>query len=612
MKSKILLGVVINSLLLCSCSLFKTVSSHNKDVDVYLLEKAFKEDSFDKAKMDSITPRFIDGEKYIPYFTLQQYASLYSPILKKEAKSEVTTKGSTVTWTISINDELYFASVISYTTGELLEAGSINNVLDASVVSRDTKALTYNTKVDGKVSQLNGASNFSMYTFDNTSFKHFRLNGEVYYPLGFFDAAYSDCSGIYYFYNYKNIYATQEVDNYAKEFKDENGNLTSSDKQMAEITNGEAIPDYLISYNANIFIFVMDNFYGLKSYYEITSMRQFFNHNGIYNDLFSTDNATRGKAYSGALSKFDDNHTVLVSANAAWGEEETPRYGGPRMVKRSALKKELLERKQSMLKEYFSNEEYDYSRGEWADTIISDSGKTAMFYFDSFKFGTSEEMFNEDGNLKEGVEQFDTYFNFLSRFKSYETTGVQNIIIDASTNGGGVIGVMGRLLALLSKDNKGFFSMLDSTTSTAFTNYMSVDANGDGEYTDDETFGNRFNFYILTSDCSFSCGNAFPLYAQLMGIKTIGENTGGGECAVAIHYMPNSEYVYHSSNMHIGYYDEGLKKFNGFESGAKPDISLVPSNAKALLEESDGDEYVNNIPSDFYDIERLESLITSK
>ena len=74
--------------------------------------------------------------------------------------------------------------------------------------------------------------------------------------------------------------------------------------------------------------------------------------------------------------------------------------------------------------------------------------------------------------------------------------------------------------------------------------------------------------------------------------KIIGQKSGGGECAVNIHYLPNSQYVYHSSNIHLGYYDESTKEFTGFENGAIPDIEIENTD-------------------DFYDIEKLNSLIAT-
>jgi len=83
----------------------------------------------------------------------------------------------------------------------------------------------------------------------------------------------------------------------------------------------------------------------------------------------------------------------------------------------------------------------------------------------------------------------------------------------------------------------------------------------------------------------------FPCSAQLLGdAKIIGQKSGGGECAVSIHYLPNSQYVYHSSNLHLGYYDEDNKKFIGYEGGATPDIEVA-------------------VNADFYDIDKLAAAI---
>lgn len=614
MKNRFLLSAVISAMLLCSCSLVKTYSTTTQDLDVYLLETAIKKEDFANAKVASVSAEFINGEKYIPYITLEQYAELYKPYLLENAQSKVSYEGSTSTWTIYLGGQLAFASVFYGSYGEIMVGGNISSALNDALFARDTAALLYNTKITGDATPMDGSNGFANYTFKTGEFKHFRKNNKTYYPLGFFDNTYSASSGIYHFYNYKNIYATQDADNYAKDFKNSDGKITSSDKEMEEATKGETIPEYLIDYNANLFVYTMENFYGLKYNYKISSIKSYYKNHGLYNNLFKTNNFERGDAYSSALACFDDNHTVFVSANAAWGEEKTLRYGGERMLKRSFLKARLLELKKNTLDRYFSGSDFDdyaYARGEYANSVFSTSGKTAYFYFDQFKFGSSDQVFNKDGTVKDDAYMYDTYFNLLERFKFYETY-VENVIIDVSTNSGGVVGVMARLLALMSKNNSSELAMFQEDTSIVVTNDVSVDVNNDKQYTEDETFGNKLNFYILTSDCSFSCGNAFPCYAQLMGIKIIGETSGGGECAVGVHYMPNSEYIYHSSRTHIGSYNKETKKFTGFESGAKPDYSLVPNGHESLIESDGKGGYINNVPNNFYDVDYLESLITAK
>ncbi len=596
-------------MLLCSCSLFKTYDTTAKQLNVYLLEKAIKENDITKAQSNTVKAEFIDGEKYIPYLSLKQYASFYDPYLQEGANSEVSSTGSTLTWTISKGGQLYFAAMISTSYGEVMKAGEISNVIKDEVYDRDTKSMMYAMDISGDAFPINGSSGYATYEFDNTAFKHFRKNGEMYYPLGFYDNLFSSSSGLYHFYNYKNIYATSDADNFAKEFKDENGNVTSSDKEMAAITNGETIPDYLIDYNTNMFLFTMENFYGLKYNYEISSIKQYFKQQGLYNNLYAKDNLTRGNAYSSALASFDDNHTVFVSANSAWGEDKTTRYGGPGMMKRSFLRSRLWEMKEQLICKKTGYDKLPEAY-ETKFSYFSESKKTVMFTFDDFKFGKSKDVFKEDGSISEYADRFDTYFHVLNKLQEYRGRGVENVIIDISTNGGGVVGMMAKLLALISKKNKASLNMYDEASNVVTVNNVRVDADGDGQYTDYETFGNSFNIYLLTSDCSFSCGNAFPCYAQQLGVKIIGEKSGGGECAVNIHYMPNSEYIYHSSRLHLGSYDAEKKKFNGFEPGATPDYSLVPTGHKSLIESDGKGGYVNNIPSNFYDIEYLESLIT--
>ena len=162
-------------------------------------------------------------------------------------------------------------------------------------------------------------------------------------------------------------------------------------------------------------------------------------------------------------------------------------------------------------------------------------------------------------------------------------------MFDIAVNGGGYVATMAKLLALVSKDNSGHMAFFDDTIQVASAYSTKVDSNGDKKYDKEDCFGDDFNIYLLTSDYSFSCGNAFPAIAQKENsVKIIGQKSGGGECAVAIHYLPNSEYVYHSSNLHIGLFDEEKNTFTGFEGGATPDIEISDiSNFYSI-------EYLNN------------------
>ena len=616
MKKAPLFIVIISAISLSSCSLFKIYSSTPKEVNVYDLDEIVNKTdavTIDRGSLGTVTPRFIDGEQYIPYFTLEQYAALYKPHFDSTAKSEVTDDGSASIWTISVNDELCFYAAVSPLAKQFVVAGSISTAFKSDDDPVDYGTLSYGVNYEDSYIKTRDNTSASYY-FKNCSFKMFKKDGAYYYPLGLLDTAFSDNSGIYFFYNYKNIYETREPDNFEQPFYLSNKTKTTVNAEMEAITAGKSIPSYLIEYNANTFIFLMENFYGLKSTYGISSIKDYYNNNGLYKGLLLYNDKERGKAYSRALACFDDHHTVLVSINNAWGEGDTPRYGGPNVMKRQKLGEELFKLRRNAYSEYYHSN-MDMERAEWADALFSENKRTAMFFFNNFEFGTMDQVFDANHKVKADAGQYDTYYavkNHLDGILASAGDKVKNVIIDVSTNGGGVIGVMTKILSLLSKDNNSELALYDEGSGAISVSKCHVDVNDDGEYTKDETYGNKFNIYLLTSDYSFSCGNAFPCYAQKIGIKTIGEKSGGGECAVSIHYLPNSQYVYHSSTLHIGYNDiKGESgQFVGFEGGAKPDISLVPANKKSLIEYDENDEYVNNIPSNFYDIDYLDSLIS--
>jgi C-terminal processing protease CtpA/Prc len=154
--------------------------------------------------------------------------------------------------------------------------------------------------------------------------------------------------------------------------------------------------------------------------------------------------------------------------------------------------------------------------------------------------------------------------------------GVERVVIDESTNGGGYVLMMGKLMALMSKNNNADMYMKNDITGTVMKYSVQVDSNNDGIYDTNDCFGQYFKFYLVTSAYSFSCGNAFPFYAQNDGIaQLVGTRTGGGECSVESIQLPFGQTIIHSSDWHIGLYDAETKVFTGDEEGASP--MLIPT-----------------------------------
>ena len=586
MKKQITLLSLLSFVLLTACDFnFSNVVTYQKTLRVYDLDaRELTEENNDlkNAYIKDIDARFIKEEDYIPYLSIAQYASLYESHYRSGVYNDITTLGNKIIWDITSGSSLYFRASIDTYEKNITKMGDIQNAFKDDDNPRDIAALNYGLKMQGE--SLTPTLYAEKYDYRTANIKRFSVDKEAYFPLGFLDLTFSYSSGVYFTYNYQHIFETHDVENYSDKTFKENDRIMTFDQQM-RANSDLFIPSYLADYNANLFIYLMDNFYGLKDILNISSMRQYFKNLGYLDALYKTSNAERNYAYSYLLNSFDDHHTILVSQNGAWGEEY-PARRGENVNARNKLNAELTD----IRNRYYAS----LGKTPNKDIIFSDDEQTAMFMFDRFFYGESQQVFNKDGSVKEDAGDHDHYFqilNVLNDLKNNHPT-VKNVILDIATNGGGVVGVMLKLLALLSKDNYCPLYLYTDTSGEILRYQASVDINRDGLYNSEDCFGNIFNFYILTSDCSFSCGNAFPCTAQIEGLaQVIGQTSGGGECAVAVHYLPNSEYVYHSSNLHLGTYDEDNKKFIGFENGAIPDYEI------------------KEIDDSFFDINKLNALI---
>ena len=113
--------------------------------------------------------------------------------------------------------------------------------------------------------------------------------------------------------------------------------------------------------------------------------------------------------------------------------------------------------------------------------------------------------------------------------------------------------------------------MTNTTTNNVLAVPSELDLNLDGKFDDaDKEVVYDFNFAILASGRSFSCGNYLPVYAKEYGIPIIGDTSGGGECSVDIRYTAaTATYTLSSSNKLL------TEKGAVVDMGAAPDYHLV-------------------------------------
>ena len=183
------------------------------------------------------------------------------------------------------------------------------------------------------------------------------------------------------------------------------------------------------------------------------------------------------------------------------------------------------------------------------------SGDTAMFIFDNFTVPVVNA-------FKWSVDKA-------------EELGMKNFVVDLSTNSGGLTMVAGYMLTLMAnteRQDNTFTAYIYCRASDEMT-YQSgpMDLNLDGQYDDaDKAVSYDMNFAVLETGCSFSSGNIMPVLAKEMGIAVLGENSGGGGCALNIDFTASGYYMTVSGMPETKTENPDID----VDLGAKPDYEL--------------------------------------
>ena len=228
----------------------------------------------------------------------------------------------------------------------------------------------------------------------------------------------------------------------------------------------------------------------------------------------------------------------------------------------------------------------------WADTAYYyKKGQTAIFAFDSF--------------VNEVVPCFKWALDHAAR------NGMKRFVIDLTTNGGGSTNVLLYIIAMITNKKTHSATAETKTICTLTGNTISeiakLDLNLDGEFDDnDDEVIYDFDFAILTTQNTFSCGNLLPVMAKENGIAIIGETSGGGSCMISKYYVHCAYYFYTS-----GIIKSLSKNGDDVDNGAAVDYDLRKPLDMDLSEYGIDDpaEYDLYDYSDFYDFDLIASLI---
>jgi len=528
-----------------------SITEENVPVISLMSYKKGEENVVDPSKEEpySMPLCFIKGEEYIPYSTLENLLQLfYSTISYGNKTNEYLDKDGIVSFELK-NEKGKYAIEIDTNKKTITTKGAMSD-LDNEYTEKMPDLYEARFTIE-KSSNKDLTRTIS---YDGYSFKSFTKNGKTYLPLALLDLLVTENQGMQVFYNYTGVYvynsSLDAEDALDKQKFIYNGKETTVFEQMSEKASGKAMPEYLIKYNYDYLMFFMNNYYGLKYALEIKDMKSYLSQFGYFDGLLSDDGAVRATALKKLILRLDDGHTEFLRDAKAWGEDSTDAKIPQSMASdRETLSNSLKLARRDVFKSAGIDEK---------QPLYSTDKKVAFITFDEFNEAPS--LFDQNGNplSDEELASSDTYVYFKRALQSVKAQGTADtVIIDFSVNAGGNSLILGKMLALISKDNVGKYYFYDTTTETLSSMTLSVDTNHDGVYDEKDVFGNDFSFYILTSPVAFSCGTAFPFYCSLTKTASvIGSNPGGGECVISKVTLPNGQSFTYSTQTRVSWIDD--------------------------------------------------------
>ena len=241
--------------------------------------------------------------------------------------------------------------------------------------------------------------------------------------------------------------------------------------------------------------------------------------NGLGFDLLSTDTAT----YDAALAKFlmsyiDDGHTDYIEPSMYQSAAAVRQFKlaaqkatGPRNKKLDLVNADLLKRRTA-------------AGGKKGVFYVEEGGqkKMAVIVFDGFEEGDpgSGPWTDLDELASTNTYQFfEQAFIDIAKYAS-----VKNVAIDLSCNFGGAIQQCMAALCYLEDPTVFYLAEKNHLDNSIAKFYCSIQ--DDAGRT---SLKKSYNFYVLTSESSFSCGNFFPSICKYqLNIPVVGQRSGGG------------------------------------------------------------------------------------
>lgn len=553
--------ILFSTLTLSGCRLFNNdqnesiVPENDDNVNMSIKSIPFKNLSNEyEMNETTINTYFINGGN-VPYVSITNFLSKLDGFINcgDNLKYSFDSNSNLFTLAWTGNKNYTYTMETHWDTNKIL----INNFSFFNVIVKNTKATNYSNFIKYtdyySYGEQNVLFNLGSYYFDIMYY-----NEKCLIPFVIANMLFCSQNKYNVFYNGDSYYGYYgEISTYDNEF------FTIYNSSL----NGKSCPNDVRKASVNSLLFAFDYFYGLKEDYKIDYFKKFINEDDL-NLMLNNNSSNYMKGYRNVLIKQLDELHTRIDTPSIYNDAgdifvySTNDYGTFRN-NFDATESEL----------------DDYKKAAFPDGIseVRYYGDTAIITFNSFKVGSNDELYDDNGNLKDTSWEYDSYYfmqHCMNDIKQHKE--VKDILLDISQNGGGSIAAMERVLGFIT-DKVLKYATYDTLTNEYRINYYKVDTNSDGYYDDDAY--DQYRWTLLTSINSFSAANTLTSCFKYQGLgKVIGQKTGGGMCSILSLVLADGTAITISSNNTIRDVDkneEGKNIFYSIEKGIKPNL-LIP------------------------------------
>ena len=512
----------------------------------------------------SMSARFYNGDTYVPYVGLRYYLSVY---MKYSVVSESYARGD------------YRYVIQDSDAGKKRYVIVVNKDLDTIYMPAfgDFQSMDP-SEVVGFLKLVKSYTGEKSKTFELAKYGFCAYGGidDVYLPLCVLSNVFSMMNYECYFYNGQAVNFTGSEDDYYDKdsgyvsfykspwYTDSAGNLKERPKELV-----------LLSYN--LLRFIHENLYGRPGYYgfaddgkgypvkeKVAATDPLDFEQMLFQNALDIRSLLLSSSYIDYIAGLDmlydrvygDSHSFFTAKQDYVSSDYIAAKYGPENLfsKKNALLMLRMQNYPKVRKDLKSGDPSgasyigNSSSGSDAPAFeVIDSNKTAIIRFDKFEY---DETFWKnyyasprsgspnpaDTSTSGGVAlPDDTVGIFYKSFYALENTPaystVKNVVIDLSCNPGGDTAALHYALCFLLDPKDAATLYYDFFTGGKKVETGSADINLDGKI-DDKDKKKNYNFVVLTSDVTFSCGNSFANTCWDNGIKIAGIKSSGGSCVV--------------------------------------------------------------------------------